>query len=274
MRRIMRHNTVHEHTDLMSSVLHLGLCTIEEHKADDRSRCVRSFLATAAKAVNIDVWLQNKRPQDAARTAQTVSDAMSTSLRHLVRMFEYFRKMGHGGFHCHRVIPSLTRTVARVVELLHVDGGGDFDCLDEISAQHPRIGAPLVCCSNPFCTNVTRDTEDEMMIRIAKDRATRCSGCHADKYCSPECQRSHWDTHHREVCLMGGRPSTSDAAEGEATSEGEACEASEGEACEASEGEACEASEGEATSEGEASMCSGGSGTTFSDRSGGASPHR
>jgi hypothetical protein len=50
-------------------------------------------------------------------------------------------------------------------------------------------------CDNPYCSGVVALSEFD-----GRDRLQKCSRCRAVRYCSSECQRSHWPEH-RTVCV-------------------------------------------------------------------------
>jgi hypothetical protein len=53
-----------------------------------------------------------------------------------------------------------------------------------------------LCCANPGCTNCSRLSERELVSR----KGTVCSGCHALRPCSSECNKAYWKAGHKQAC--------------------------------------------------------------------------
>lgn len=228
MRRVLHHKTIYEHSACVSSALTSGLLAIKRHGADDRSRCVRSFINTVAKVVDIAAWLEE--PMAATIMVQqacTIMDTMEHAINGTVRMIAYFASEGQGEFCMHRVVPPLMKTFRKLGD---VNGGkyvkefnatvehtmkvmrdmGTPDSLvlsrmlmklvtdamnDKLSDVVP-YGRPFVGCSYQFCRTVTDASEDKMMARIRKT----CCSCRQANYCSEGCQKAHWGVH-KERCM-------------------------------------------------------------------------
>jgi hypothetical protein len=64
----------------------------------------------------------------------------------------------------------------------------------DVCAQLTAPG-PL-CCANPGCTNCSKLSERESV----SGRGTVCSGCHAVRVCSSECNKAYWKAGHKKAC--------------------------------------------------------------------------
>jgi hypothetical protein len=60
-----------------------------------------------------------------------------------------------------------------------------------------QVTAPgPLCCANPGCTILSRLSERELV----SGRGTVCSGCHAVRLCSTECNKAFWKAGHKKAC--------------------------------------------------------------------------
>ena len=226
MRRVLHHKTIYEHSACVSSALTSGLLAIKRHGADDRSRCVRSFINTVAKVVDIAAWLEEPRAATMVQQACSIMDTMEHAINGTVRMIAYFASEGHGEFFMHRVVPPLMKTfrklggvkggkyvkefkatVEHTTKVLRDSGTPDSLVLSRMlmklvtDAMNDKLsdvpyGRPFVGCSYQFCRTVSDASEDKMMARIRKT----CCSCRQANYCSEVCQKAHWGVH-KERCM-------------------------------------------------------------------------
>uniref|UniRef100_A0A383VF56 MYND-type domain-containing protein n=1 Tax=Tetradesmus obliquus TaxID=3088 RepID=A0A383VF56_TETOB len=53
-----------------------------------------------------------------------------------------------------------------------------------------------LCCANPSCTSCAKLSEQELVA----GKGTVCSGCHAVRLCSAECNKAYWKAGHKQAC--------------------------------------------------------------------------
>jgi hypothetical protein len=60
-----------------------------------------------------------------------------------------------------------------------------------------QVAAPgKLCCANPGCTDCSKLSEKELV----SGKGTVCSGCHAVRVCSAECNKVYWKAGHKKAC--------------------------------------------------------------------------